>query len=64
MHECPNCHATRPGPFDTDLLNQEWYDNSYYDYCIGRCRYCGKTYRWTEVFKFTEVRDIEEVTDS
>ena len=62
MKECPNCHIKHP--FDIDLLNQEWYDNSYHDYCLGICRYCHKMYRWTEVYKFSEITDFEEVTDN
>ena len=62
MNECPNCHAKYS--FDTECLNQEWFDNSYYDYCHGTCECCGKTYKWTEKYQFVEILDIEELTDS
>ena len=62
MHRCPNCHAQ--GSIDAEYIDQDWSGDSYYDYCRGTCSCCGKTYKWTEVYRFSETIDIEEVTDS
>ena len=62
MNECPNCHAQHS--FDTECFDTEWFGNNYYDYCQGTCNCCGKTYRWTDVYKFSETINIEEVTDN
>lgn len=61
MNECPNCHAQYS--FDTECFDQEWYGDSYHDHCQGTCNCCHKTYRWTDVYKFSETIDIEEVTE-
>ena len=62
MDVCPNCHAQYS--LDTECVDQEeWFGDSYYNYCRGTCACCGKTYRWTEIYRFSEVIDIEEVTE-
>ena len=62
MNECPNCHAN--DSFNAECFDEEFFGNSYYTYVTGTCTCCGKTYRWTEVYKFSETIDIEEVTDN
>ena len=63
MNECPNCHAQHSFE-DVECFDQEWFGDSYYDYCQGTCNCCGKIYRWSEVYTFNKIVDIEEVTDN
>ena len=55
---CPNCGREF---YSHETLDTEWFHNKYYDYMIGDCPNCGKRYRWTEVYKFDRVEDVEEV---
>lgn len=61
MIECPHCDE----PLENiEAIDTQFWGNTYYDFCVGECPHCGKQFRWTEVYEFTEVRDIEEVTNS
>ena len=62
MIECPHCNEPLENVETTDT--DYWWGHTYYDFCVGECPHCGKQFRWTEVYEFTEVRDIEEVTNS
>ena len=56
---CPNC-----GEYiqNTEAIDSEFYNNAYYDYVVGICDKCRKTYRWTEVFTFNRIEEIQEET--
>jgi endogenous inhibitor of DNA gyrase (YacG/DUF329 family) len=54
--KCPNCGYEF---YAQETLNTEW-DVAYYDYVIGTCPNCNKTYTWTEVYTFERVEDIQE----
>ena len=56
--ECQNCGTYI---YDAELKDSNWHSKVYYDFMIGQCPKCGKCYSWTEVYKFSNVEDIEEV---
>ena len=58
---CPTCGREL---VDVDSSNTEWENHTYYDYCFGRCDYCNKTYGWTEVFTFKEIKDFGEINEA
>ena len=56
--KCPNC-----GDFvrAVDTLDSQWCYNRYYDSVEGACPTCGKMWRWTEVYTFAHVIDVQEI---
>ena len=56
--KCPIC-LTEVRAIDT--FDTEYFGDSYYDNVTGTCPTCGKTWRWTEVYKFAHVIDVQEV---
>ena len=55
--KCPNCGREF---YAQETIDTEWEQNAYYDYVIGTCPNCRKTYTWTEVYTLERVEDIQE----
>ena len=56
---CPNCGH--------ELIGDDTYDYSvdisaFSEYVVGHCENCNKEYRWVNIFTFSHVEDIEEVS--
>lgn len=56
---CPNCGRA--------LTEDESYDISVdisecREYVAGHCENCGKNYQWLNIYVFSRVEDIEEVS--
>lgn len=52
---CPICSV----PLNVDLYQTEYSNHTYYDYLIGECPQCGRTYSWEEVFSFDHVQNFK-----
>lgn len=55
---CPNCYEWIS---DAYTHEEEYYDLTYYSTMIGTCSKCGKKYKWTEVFTFDDIIEVEEM---
>lgn len=56
---CPNCGH--------ELIEDESYDffidiSECQEYVVGYCEKCRKKYRWINIFSFSHVENIEEVS--
>lgn len=56
---CPNCGA--------ELEPEECYDTCFetdfiVNFIVGECPCCEKRFQWAEVYEYTGVEEIEEVT--
>lgn len=58
---CPNCKNEVE---IVDTVDTECFGNFYYDIVEGVCHTCGKLWRWTEVFSFDHVENIEEIEEN
>ena len=57
---CPHCG----GMLETEIMDNEWYDESYIDNMMGKCSVCHKIYQWSEIYRFTDIEDFQEITES
>lgn len=54
---CPKCD--RPMQFET--IETEFDGDTYYDYNYGFCNHCNKGWKWTSIYRFFGIMEIEEV---
>ena len=60
MNTCPNCKTLIT---ESHLIDNEWSDGVYYDCVEATCPCCGKKYRWCEVYTFSRIEGMEEITE-
>lgn len=58
---CPHCNEILIG---LEILDNGWYEKSYIDTVTGTCPCCHKTYQWSEIYRFADIGDFGEVTES
>jgi hypothetical protein len=57
--KCPNCD------YDLDGIGDRYGFEGDYSWMtmIGTCPICGRTYRWEEIYAFSRIQNLEEVTE-
>lgn len=55
---CPDCGGVI---FRFQNYNEGFENDNFYVDCYGECQDCGKAYRWTDIYRYDETTDIEEV---
>ena len=59
--KCPNCKSIVRAE---ETYDTEWTENRYYDCVEGTCPICDKIWRWTEVYVFDHIEDVEELNEN
>ena len=57
MVNCPKCGR----PLYTETFDSEFEDDTYYDYNWACCDWCNKAWKWTNIYKFFDATEMEEI---
>jgi len=57
---CPICGKPLSSYIYEDSDGDDFEELNFFS---GECEFCCKEFTWTEVYKFSEIRDMEEVED-